>query len=267
MADLKATDLHFSEILPSSISGDKKLSAASESLNDHLVRLAGDTDLARIYSRIPELPEAALDLLAWQLHVDFWLPTLPIESKRSLVEGSIAWHRKKGTAWAVKQVLSDLGVDAEIIQWHQPGGEDLDRFTFAVRGMIRRPLLPTEMWGPETITEVERAISVAKNTRSWLGWLTLALEMDVPVKAPGHDLAQAARKACVAPLSFGPLFDRRTAEALDESGIDQAPVARDETSAAWTMGRPWSLDMFYEEGSAGWLDQMIPGVVSIHAPA
>ena len=266
MADLKATDLHFSEILPSSISGDKKFSAASESLNDHLVKLAGDTDLARIYSRIPELPEAALDLLAWQLHVDFWLPTLPIESKRSLVEGSIAWHRKKGTAWAVKQVLSDLGVDAEIIQWHQPGGEDLDRFTFAVRGMIRRPLLPTEMWGPETITEVERAISVAKNTRSWLGWLTLALEMDVPVKAPGHDLAQAARKACVAPLSFGPLFDRRTAEVFDESGIDQAPVARDETSAAWTMGRPWSLDMFYEEGSAGWLDQMIPGVEGAALP-
>lgn len=262
MAGLKATDLRFADLLPSSIAGDATIAAAAEALEEHLQGVSRDIDLARIYSRIAELPETALDLLAWQFHVDFWLQSLPVESKRSLVEGSIAWHRRKGTAWAVKRILSDLGVEAEVIQWHQPGGEELERFTFAVRGMIRRPLLAAEMWGPETIAEVERAVSMAKNARSWLDWLTLALEIEVDAGPLGQESTWLVREANVLPLSFGPFFDVLPMDGmdLDNSGVDQAPTAREGVEAALEMGRPWSLDMLQPEGSAPAMDFMIPGM-------
>jgi phage tail P2-like protein len=257
-SELQTTPLD--ALLPDSISGDPTIAAAASAIDPHLQAVTEALPGVLIYAGIDRLPVRALDLLAWQFDVDFWSPVLPVESKRNLIRGAIAWHRKKGTVWAIKKVLADVGVDAEIVQWHQPGGELLERFAFAVRGMIRRPLLPNEMWGPDTIAEVERAIAAAKNVRSWLGWLTLALEMDVPLDPLSSDLAQAVRAGHAVPMSFGPLFDRGVSGFLDESGIDQAPVARDETSAAWTMGRPWSLDMFYEEGSAGWIDQMVPGI-------
>jgi phage tail P2-like protein len=78
---------------------------------------------ALIYSRIDELPEPAVDLLAWQLHVDFYEPvTMDIQTKRNLVKSSIIVHRKKGTPWAVRRIMADLGFQVEYSEWWQFGG-------------------------------------------------------------------------------------------------------------------------------------------------
>lgn len=79
-------------------------------------------------------PEDLLPWLAWALSVDFWNDSWPIERQRAVIAGSIAWHRKKGTPWAVEQALSAIGYsDSRLIEhqelyqeWITAGGELLD---------------------------------------------------------------------------------------------------------------------------------------------
>lgn len=81
-----------------------------------------------------DCPVKFLPWLAWALSVDFWDDTWSEDKKRATIAGSIAWHRKKGTPWAVKQVLASIGYDrSEIIEhrqlyqsWIDAGGEVLN---------------------------------------------------------------------------------------------------------------------------------------------
>ncbi len=63
---------------------------------------------------LPPLLDEELELLAWQMHVDFWDPAWPRKVREDLVKYSTAWHRLKGTPAGVKLALSLFGVRAEI---------------------------------------------------------------------------------------------------------------------------------------------------------
>lgn len=79
-------------------------------------------------------PESHLPWLAWALSVDVWDDAWPVERKRATIAGSIEWHRKKGTPWAVEQALAGAGYrDSVLIEhrelheaWLAAGGGLLD---------------------------------------------------------------------------------------------------------------------------------------------
>ena len=107
-------DLSLQDILPSSIRDDYQVYAAAKALDPELQGVSRDIREALILSRIDELPEAVIDLLAWQWHVDFYELARTLEMKRKAVKGSIRWHRKKGTVWAIRQALAMLDIESEI---------------------------------------------------------------------------------------------------------------------------------------------------------
>lgn len=79
-------------------------------------------------------PEQFLPYLAWGLQVDFWDLLSTDEQRRLAIKGALAWHKKRGTPWAMKQALAARGFgNCEIIehaqlhkQWLEAGGEVLD---------------------------------------------------------------------------------------------------------------------------------------------
>lgn len=96
MAEIK--DIRLLDLIPSSIRGDPTVQAAAAALDGELVKVTDAIQNVLMFSRIDVLPEPVLDLLAWQLHVDFYEPVgFSIEKKRALVKQSIDWHRHKGT--------------------------------------------------------------------------------------------------------------------------------------------------------------------------
>lgn len=113
---LDATSLR--QVSPPSLLGDKTIDDAITSLDPQMKSVSHDIREALLLSRIDELPEPVVDLLAWQFHCDFYEPIpLPMDVKRKLVRDSIPWHRKKGTLWAINHLLSTLGyVDVKIIE-------------------------------------------------------------------------------------------------------------------------------------------------------
>ena len=94
-------NLSLMDIAPPSITSDKNVQHIITAVDPELLSVSQAIREAFIISRINELPESVLDLLAWQWHVDFYELANSLEAKRAMVLKSISWHRKKGTRGSI----------------------------------------------------------------------------------------------------------------------------------------------------------------------
>ena len=110
--------LSLMDILPDSILADKKVAAAAQALDAELQAVTQAAVETMHIPRIDILPEAVIDLLAWQWHVDFYEPLgMDIDTKRRLIKESIAWHRIKGTPAAIEKVVSAAFDTSKVQEW------------------------------------------------------------------------------------------------------------------------------------------------------
>ncbi|MCX4139360.1 phage tail protein I [Paraburkholderia sp. SEWSISQ10-3 4] len=76
-----------------------------------------DSEVLRTLWSADRCPLAWLPWLAWALAVDGWELAESEDAKRALIKGSLALHRKKGTPWAVREVIRRLGFgEVEIVE-------------------------------------------------------------------------------------------------------------------------------------------------------
>ncbi len=148
------------KLLPISIAGDPKISAMAEACDKELSQVFQDINTVYIYSRIDELPEPVLDLLAWQFHVEGYELAKTIEEKRALVKSAIELHRFKGTQYALHKVLSALNLSGEIKEWFEYGGEP---YRFKIDLGIQDREITTELRD-----KLLQLINEYKNEHSWL---------------------------------------------------------------------------------------------------
>lgn len=147
------------DILPGNLLEDAQVYAAAKSLDDELQRVTMVCCEVLHLPRLDELPEAVLDLLAWQWHVDFYEPLgLDIATKRRLIKESIAWHRRKGTPSAVEEVATAVFGRAKVSEWFDYSGEP---YHFRI-DLLEAPGLP------DKINKIARLVETIKNTRSVL---------------------------------------------------------------------------------------------------
>ena len=121
MADTLTT-VSLLTLVPPNLQSDPQVIAAAEALDAELRLVTTAIDEALHLPRLDVLAEEVLDLLAWQWHVDFYEADLPLDQKRALIRRSVAWHRHKGTPWAVEQVVSAVFNDAKVTEWFEYGG-------------------------------------------------------------------------------------------------------------------------------------------------
>jgi phage tail P2-like protein len=105
MIDLASVS--FSDLLAPSIADDPTIRALAAALDDEFRQVTKEIDSIILLPHLEQITHSALiDLLAWQMHVDFYDPTLPIEIRRKLVKESISWHTRKGTLQLCQDVLN-----------------------------------------------------------------------------------------------------------------------------------------------------------------
>ena len=146
-----------SEILPASLTADKKIVAAAQYLDEELAKLSGAIKQVLHLPRLDELESDVLDHLAWQYHVDNY-GDFSEEIKRKMIRESIYLHRIKGTKAAVLLALTAFSDKPEVKEWFEYGGEE---FFFKV---LLHDLKDVGDDG-ETLL---RTIYDSKNVRSWL---------------------------------------------------------------------------------------------------
>lgn len=153
-------ELSLLDLLPISIKTEE-ISAVCKALDKQLTEISSRLIENIILPRIDELPENTVDLLAWQLHVDFYEPLgLDLEKKRKLVKNAIVWHKQKGTKRAVEQLVKTVFFDDfEVLEWFTYGGKP-----YYFRIVIKDGSIKTK----EEYNLLVQAINSAKNIRSHL---------------------------------------------------------------------------------------------------
>lgn len=157
MIDIK--NISLVNVMPSNLLQDKKVEAAAKAIDNELKEVSEQIKYCLLLPRLDELNEETVDKLAWQFHVDFYDYILPIEQKRNLIRKSIDWHRRKGTPYAVQEVVSAILEGAYVQENWEYGGNP---YRFKVG------LIEGRMASDETIRHLVKAINAVKNTRSHL---------------------------------------------------------------------------------------------------
>ncbi|MBP2655420.1 MAG: phage tail protein [Firmicutes bacterium] len=141
-----------------SIRYDSQVIAACSALESELQAVSCAVDNLLIVSNVSSQPEAVIDHLAWQWHVDFYDDTLDLATKRSLVQNAINWHRKKGTVAVVQEYVSTVLSNGIVSEWFDYGGEPY-YFKVSTDEVI------SSLSIYEKLVDI---INAVKNARSWL---------------------------------------------------------------------------------------------------
>ena len=148
------------DLLAPNLKQDPDILAASKAVDSEFLLIANEVNECILLPRIDDLDEDLVDLLAWQMHVDFYDNTLPIEIKRNLVKNSTRLHMIKGTKGAVEEAASMVFGRSTVEEWFEYDGAP---FFFRMNIEISE-----QGASPENLEKLDRLINFYKNKRSWL---------------------------------------------------------------------------------------------------
>lgn len=111
-------DLDVKKLLPNSLHKDKFTIALLRAFYEEVLSILDKTE-----ENLLSFPDSLLDLLAFEKHVDFYDPSLPIEQKRQLIDRSRFFHRQKGTPAAVEDLIITLFGEGKVVEWFEYDGQ------------------------------------------------------------------------------------------------------------------------------------------------
>lgn len=156
------------KLLPYSLRRDPVLVAMFEATVIQLLEAYEEAEAVFNLVDVDKMPERLLDLIAFERHVDFYDSELSIKQKRELVKKSISWHRKKGTRWAVENVVSVVYPNAEVAEWFEYGGE---KYRFKIE--VNEPFIVSK-----DMKRLRELVESTKNKRSWLEHIAIKMPQD-----------------------------------------------------------------------------------------
>lgn len=120
---MKITTLEFLKLLPEFMRDDAAVKGLAQAVEEIVAEPAAGVKSARVWDRIDELTDAQLDELAYELDVDWYDADLPIENKRAIIKTSDKVYSKRGTKWAIEQIISDVFGGGYVTEWNKYDGE------------------------------------------------------------------------------------------------------------------------------------------------
>lgn len=167
-----------------------------------------------IVAIIDNLPPDALPHLAEQYHVmgnEGWLQCRNDTERRDLIKRSIEVHRYKGTKYALMKIFDMFGLEGEIQEWFQYGGnpyEFIVDLEFVSKGLDL-----------ELVRKLEDLINEYKNVRSHLAGLRIAVS---------NKLKDYKYKSACITGEITTIYPRQTMLVWDESDWDESCWAKED---------------------------------------
>lgn len=106
-------------LAPEIIKDSIKLKVIEKAIEKHIL---DNIKYLVFYDRIKTMSERELDVVANELHVDFYDYSMSIEEKRKSCLQSFAIHSIKGTPASIIKVLNIFFKDFELLEWYEYGG-------------------------------------------------------------------------------------------------------------------------------------------------
>ena len=108
---------------PYALQQDKEKLALATVIADELTALYRDNRFLALYTRIDELDEALLDILAKDFSVGWYLYDGTVEEKRAQIKSCFYVHRRLGTKAAVETAISAIYPDTKVSEWFEYSGD------------------------------------------------------------------------------------------------------------------------------------------------
>ncbi|POZ60167.1 phage tail protein I [Chromobacterium alticapitis] len=212
---------------PNLVAGDGRLAPIAE-LSRRFQQIALPPFLVYL---IDNVQAEWLPALAAQLHVagdEGWLLARSERQRRDLILQAIALHKRKGTRWAMSQVLATLGLNGRISEWFEYQGEPY-RFRIDLDLSAGLP--------EDTYHALRRMLGQYGNARSLLEGLSLRYQR--------HDIlpylastAEGGELASVYPFRIRQLEQRQAWYPVAAAGGAERATVYPYRQTRWQGGQP-----------------------------
>lgn len=108
---------------PYSLTRDNDKEKLADAIAEYLIKTIDQSEYAVVFPRVDELPEQALDALAYDFNVEWYDYEGTLSEKRSTIRECMQVHRYKGTKYAVETALRSVYEEVRVAEWFEYGGE------------------------------------------------------------------------------------------------------------------------------------------------
>lgn len=161
------------DITPESLKQDEQILAMCETLQPQMDEVDQSIPLIEIYSRIDQLPEPILRMLAVEHRVyqDEWELAQTIDAKRRLIKDSFVLNKRRGTRWSIERIFDLLNITATLQEWFEYGGSPF-KFKVSIFEIEGRGLTESEL------QQAVRMINRYKPLRSSIESIDVSVKAD-----------------------------------------------------------------------------------------
>lgn len=176
---MKLHDLEFLKLLPVFMRKDADIIALSKAMDNALRDSTDHLKTASGWNSFDKLTEAELDEMAWELDVDWYDYGASREIKAAQIKSAQLIKQRRGTIWAVSQIVSDCFEKAEVKEWYEFGGRPYEFDVVTTNPNITQ----------DACDRMILLINKAKNVRSILRQIYYANEIiqEIGVQPKVHD--------------------------------------------------------------------------------
>ena len=167
-------------LVPEFMRNDEAVKAFATAVNHLIAKPSAKLKDARVWDQIDELSDEELDELAYELDIDWYNTSLPIENKRSIVKNSDLIHSRRGTKWAVEQLIESYFGTGFISEWFEEGYENPVPYHFTINTSNRNVT-------DELMKEFQAVAKVAMSVRSRLDRVNFSDSYVAPVVVAEFD--------------------------------------------------------------------------------
>jgi phage tail P2-like protein len=119
---LKTDSIDLLSLQTRSMQNDITVQGMATALSPQFIQVAEQIINELIFTRIDDLPESALDILAWQFNVDWYVIDSDIVTKRQAINDALLIKKIQGTPAAVQRVIEIYFGDGQVEEWFDYGG-------------------------------------------------------------------------------------------------------------------------------------------------
>lgn len=167
---MKIDDPQTLRLLPPWMRDDEANIALSSAMDELIKKPGKRAKSPRIWDQLEQLTDGELDEIAWELDIDWWVPSWEREQKIRTIRMASAIMQKRGTKWAVEQLaIAAFGL-GEVTEWYEYGGEP---YYFKI--------LTSAILTPGAISQIVSMIDKVKNARSHLEAIGVTRRIDQKV--------------------------------------------------------------------------------------
>lgn len=169
---MKLSEADLMELIPIFMKKDQAVQSLVRGINPLIQAAAHEAKKLRVWNQLNEMEEEQLDELAWELDISWYNQNADINTKRTMIKQSDLIHARRGTKWAVEQLIAAYFGDGEIREWFEYGGEP-----YRYKIITSNPGVTQEL-----AAQFQRAIDSSSNVRSWLDTILISLTGEMKLR-------------------------------------------------------------------------------------